>query len=98
MKFQNPSFKGFFLERTDTRTHARTHGRTSRKQYALHFFKVGGIINVFHTNADDVTLLIAFYRFAKFRRSLSSSNSLHLWIFNVKISTNSRYLLRKHLP
>ena len=34
MKFQNPSFN-FFLERTD--------GRTSQKQYAPHFFKVGGI-------------------------------------------------------
>ena len=33
MKFQNPSFK-FFL-----------NGRTSRKQYAPHFFKVGGIMN-----------------------------------------------------
>ena len=35
MKFQNPSFKFFFNGRTDT--------RTSRKQYAPHFFKVGGI-------------------------------------------------------
>ena len=39
MKFQNPSFKIFF-ERTD--------GHTSRKQYAPHFFKVGGI-----TSAED---------------------------------------------
>ena len=38
MKFQNPSFK-FFFERTD----GQTNGRTSRKQYAPHFFKVGGI-------------------------------------------------------
>ena len=36
MKFQNPSFK-FFLN-------GRTNERTSRKQYAPHFFKVGGII------------------------------------------------------
>ena len=35
MKFQNPSFK-FFLN-------GRTNERTSRKQYAPHFFKVGGI-------------------------------------------------------
>ena len=39
MKFQNPSFN-FFFERTDE----QTDGRTSRKQYAPHFFKVGGII------------------------------------------------------
>ena len=39
MKFQNPSFK-FFL---NGRTNAQTHKRTSRKQYAPHFFKVGGI-------------------------------------------------------
>ena len=39
MKFQNPSFKIF--ERTGG--HRRTNGRTSRKQYAPHFFKVGGI-------------------------------------------------------
>ena len=44
MKFQNPSFKIFLKGRTHGRTHARTDGRTSRKQYAPHFFKVGGII------------------------------------------------------
>ena len=38
MKFQNPSFN-FFFERTDK--------RTSRKQYAPHFFKVGGIKSEF---------------------------------------------------
>ena len=38
MKFQNPSLN-FFFERTDERTDTRT----SRKQYAPHFFKVGGI-------------------------------------------------------
>ena len=32
MKFKNPSFEIFC-----------TDGRTSRKQYAPHFFKVGGI-------------------------------------------------------
>ena len=42
MKFQIPIFK-FFL---NGRTHGRTDGRTSRKQYAPHFFKVGGIIIV----------------------------------------------------
>ena len=36
MKFQNPSFKYFLNGRTD-------NGRTSRKQYAPHFYKVGGI-------------------------------------------------------
>ena len=41
MKFQNPSFKFFLNGRTDK----QTDGRTSRKQYASHFFKVGGIIN-----------------------------------------------------
>ena len=39
MKFQNPSFK-FFL---NGQTNKQTDGRTSRKQYAPHFFKVGGI-------------------------------------------------------
>ena len=37
MKFQNPSLN--FFERTDERTHTQT----SRKQYAPHFFRVGGI-------------------------------------------------------
>ena len=45
MKFQNPSFK-FFFERTDKRTNTQKDKRTSRKQYAPHFFKVGGIIRV----------------------------------------------------
>ena len=39
MKFQNPSLL-FFL---NGRTNGRTDKRTSRKQYAPHFFKVGGI-------------------------------------------------------
>ena len=39
MKFQNPSFKIFWNKRT-------LSGRTSRKQYAPHFFKVGGIIKL----------------------------------------------------
>ena len=41
MKFQIPSFN-FFFEHTDERTHTRT----SRKQYAPHFSKVGGIKNI----------------------------------------------------
>ena len=49
MKFQNPSFK-FFFERTDKRTNGQTDGltdgQTSRKQYAPHFFKVGGIMSL----------------------------------------------------
>ena len=44
MKFQNPSFK-FFL---NGRTNAHTDTLTSRKQYAPHFFKVGGIIKGMH--------------------------------------------------
>ena len=39
MKFQNPSLK-FYLNR---RTNKWTNERTSRKQYAPHFFRVGGI-------------------------------------------------------
>ena len=39
MKLQNPSFN-FFL---NGRTNKRTNGQTNRKQYAPHFFKVGGI-------------------------------------------------------
>ena len=49
MKFQNPSFK-FFLDgrtnghkRTNGQTNKQTNKRTRRKQYAPHFFKVGGI-------------------------------------------------------
>ena len=38
MKFQNPSLNSVLTGRTDE--------RTSRNQYAPHFFKVGGIINV----------------------------------------------------
>ena len=38
MKFLISSFK-FFFERTEERTHTQT----SRKQYAPHFSKVGGI-------------------------------------------------------
>ena len=48
MKFQNPSLNSVLNgrkdERTNERTNKRTNERTSRKQYAPHFFKVGGII------------------------------------------------------
>ena len=43
MKFQNPSLNSVLNGRTDERTNGRTDERTSRKQYAPHFFKVGGI-------------------------------------------------------
>ena len=43
MKFQNPSLNSVLNGRKDE----RTDERTSRKQYAPHFFKVGGIINLF---------------------------------------------------
>ena len=43
MKFQNPSFKFFLNGRTNEQRDERTNRRTSRKQYAPHFFKVGGI-------------------------------------------------------
>ena len=49
MKFQNPSFK-FFLN-------GRTHGHKSRKQYAPHFFKVGGIIKLQLCNTMMLTPL-----------------------------------------
>ena len=39
MKFQNPSLNSVLNGRKDE----RTDERTSRKQYAPHFFKVGGI-------------------------------------------------------
>ena len=42
MKFQNPSFKIFLNGRTHGQTHRRMDGQTRRKQYAHHFFKVGG--------------------------------------------------------
>ena len=51
MKFQNPSFE-FFFERMDKRTDEQTNKRTRRKQYAPHFFKVGGIKNN-NTNTDN---------------------------------------------
>ena len=41
MKFQNPSLNSVLNGRKDE----RTDERTSRKQYAPHFFKVGGIKN-----------------------------------------------------
>ena len=41
MKFQNPSLNSVLNGRKDE----RTDERTSRKQYAPHFFKVGGIIS-----------------------------------------------------
>ena len=41
MKFQNPSLNSVLNGRKDE----RTDERTSRKQYAPHFFKVGGITN-----------------------------------------------------
>ena len=62
MKFQNPSFKFFFNRRmhaqTDAHTDGHTDGRTSRKQYAPHFFKVGGIMILFlrrklHNNVSN---------------------------------------------
>ena len=56
MKFQNPSFNIFF-EWTDAHTHARTDGRTSRKQYAPHFFKVGGIKSVGEVDFRKYSLL-----------------------------------------
>ena len=43
MKFQNPSFNFFLNGRANGQTDKRTNKRTSRKQYAPHFFKVGGI-------------------------------------------------------
>ena len=43
MKFQNPSLNSVLNGRTEGRTDGRTNERTSRKQYAPHFFKVGGI-------------------------------------------------------
>ena len=43
MKFQNPSLNSVLNGRKDERTDERSDERTSRKQYAPHFFKVGGI-------------------------------------------------------
>ena len=49
MKFRNPSLKLFL--------NGRTNERTSRKQYAPHFFKVGGIIRIFtHSHSVDAWL------------------------------------------
>ena len=53
MKFQNPSFN-FFL---NGRTNRQTNKRTGRKQYAPHFFKVGGIKTKFLCQTRAVTLL-----------------------------------------
>ena len=43
MKFQNPSLNSVLNGWKDERMNGRTDERTSRKQYAPHFFKVGGI-------------------------------------------------------
>ena len=43
MKLQNPSLNSVLNGRKDERTDERTDECTSRKQYAPHFFKVGGI-------------------------------------------------------
>ena len=42
MKFQNPTLNSVLNGRKDE----WTDERTSRKQYAPHFFKVGGIIKI----------------------------------------------------
>ena len=54
-----------------TRTHAHTHTHTltSRKQYAPHFFKVGGInkkIIFFFFRFSPTDLLITLYQLTKF--------------------------------
>ena len=51
MKFKNPSFKFFLNGRTNGRTNKRT---ANRKQYAPHFFKVGGIMKMGHTAVWDI--------------------------------------------
>ena len=56
MKYQNPSLNSVLNGRKDE----RTDERTSRKQYAPHFFKVGGIKRkkkfVFGTGFEPTTL------------------------------------------
>ena len=51
MKFQNPSFKFFLNGRTNKRT-------DSQKQYAPHFFKVGGIMM---TNREKLWYMITVF-------------------------------------
>ena len=64
MKFQNPSFKFFLNGRTDK----QTDRRTSRKQYAPHFFKVGGIIIIkYHQIRTLFLLLIGTVVFQSFQ-------------------------------
>ena len=53
MKFQNPSLNSVLKGRKDE----RTDERTSRKQYAPHFFKVGGIKSPVQVNGT----LLAFF-------------------------------------
>ena len=78
MKFQNPSFKIFL----NGRTHRRTDGRTSRKQYAPHFFKVGGIhvMKIFDL------------------RGLSASIRGYIHIYNHYFQTSSLKLFGKSSP
>ena len=52
MKFQNPSLNSVLNGRKDE----RTDERTSRKQYAPHFFKVGGIIKILYVLQNIVFL------------------------------------------
>ena len=41
--------------------HTRTDGRTSRKQYAPHFFKVGGIKKIFYVSNKTGLRTIRMY-------------------------------------
>ena len=59
MKFQNPSLNSVLNGRKDE--------RTSRKQYAPHFFKVGGIkIKLLFFKFSQINLLIILYQLTKF--------------------------------
>ena len=74
MKFQNPSFK-FFL---NGRTNAHTDTRTSRKQYAPHFFKVGGIMIMKTINRATYDYLSVLLTLSSYNCALISSSLICL--------------------
>ena len=48
-----------YLDAPYTNTHTHTHTRTSRNQYVPHFFKVGGIKNVYINGTGDMIKMAA---------------------------------------
>ena len=67
MKFQNPSLNSVLNGRKDE----RTDERTSRKQYAPHFFKVGGIKNGVYRGIHYFLIFVLKHRLCVLVRTAS---------------------------